>query len=77
MLGEPTTYAFGPALPADATTATPSLKAFWAATEVGSSAPPRSEPSDMLITLTPSATARFMARSTMLLEPAHPNTRYA
>src|SRR5690348_15631154 len=75
VLGEPTTYAPGPLLPADATTVIPSLKAFWEATDVGSSTPPSGEPSDMLITSTPSATARLMARSTTLLDPAHPNTR--
>src|SRR5690348_7413410 len=75
VLGEPTTYAPGPLLPADATTVIPSLKAFWAATDVASSMPPSGDPSDMLITSTASCAARLIARSTTLLEPAHPNTR--
>ena len=31
----------------------------------------------MLMTFMPSATAWLIARSTMLLDPAQPNTRYA
>src|SRR5438128_1122351 len=64
VLGEPTRYALLPSLPADVTTEMPSLNAFCAATDVGSLVPPSGEPSDMLMTFTPSATARLMPRST-------------
>src|SRR5258708_35537111 len=55
----------------------PALKAFCAATDVGSSVPPRSEPGAMLMTFTPSATALLIASATVLLAPVQPNTRYA
>jgi hypothetical protein len=46
-----------------------------AATVVGSSSRPNGEPSDMLMTFTPSLTAWLMARETTCVVPLHPNTR--
>ena len=50
LAGSPVVYGFEPSLPEDATTMTPSLAAFDAATASGLSVEPNVEPSDMLIT---------------------------
>src|SRR6188472_4393674 len=53
--GEPVMYAFGPLLPADATTTTPLPTRVSVATESGLSARPNGAPSDMLTTSIASA----------------------
>src|ERR1035437_8398376 len=55
--GVPVMYALGPSLPLDATTTAPARDAFSAATASGVLVVPKSEPSDMLMTSTPSWTA--------------------
>ena len=70
-------YGLWPALPAEATTMTPSLAALLAATADGSSAPPNGEPSDMLMTSMSWSTAHSMASTVTSVEPSQPNTRIA
>src|SRR6476469_8349955 len=79
VLGEPVTYAFGPLLPADATTTVPPSAATSDATASGSSVRPKTEPSDRLITSAPSRTARLIASTTIaeVTEPVQPKTLYA
>src|SRR5262249_49169319 len=77
VAGEPSMYGFGPLLPADATTMTPSLAALFDATAVGSSGPPYGDPRDMLIASMLWSTAHSIASTTTLVEPAQPNTRTA
>ena len=73
--GAPVMYWFAPLLPADATTITPALATFVEATADASSAVPKTEPSDMLITSTSSSNAMLMASTVTLVEPAQPKTR--
>src|SRR5882724_3362943 len=75
--GEPVTYGLGPELPAEQTTMTPAFAAFVEATALGSSALPNGEPSDMLITSMPLATAHSMASTVTSVEPPQPKTRTA
>src|SRR5262249_5973976 len=77
VAGAPSTYGFGPLLPADATTMRPSLAALFDATASGSSGPPYGEPRDMLMTSMLWSTAHSIASTTTFVEPAHPNTRTA
>ena len=74
MLGEPTMYWFGPLLPADVTTMTPSLAALVEASADGSSLPPNEEPSDMLMTSMSWSTAHSMASTVTSVEPWQPKT---
>ena len=73
--GEPAMYWFGPLLPVDVTTMTPSFAAFVEATADGSSLLPNEEPSDMLMTSMPWATAHSMASTVTSVEPWQPKTR--
>ena len=77
LAGLPVMYAFGPSLPADATTMTPAFAALVAAAALGSSAPPNGEPSDMLMTCMPLSTAHSIASTVRSVEPSQPNTRTA
>src|SRR5262249_38820949 len=77
VAGEPVMYGFGPELPAEATTMTPSLAALVEATADGSSALPNDEPSDMLITSMSWSTAHSMPSTVTSVEPAQPKTRPA
>src|SRR5574338_117918 len=73
--GEPVMYWDGPELPAEVTTVTPAAAALVAATAEGSSARPKGEPSDMLMTLAPAATAISIASTVTSVEPSQPKTR--
>ena len=64
-------------MPADATTMTPALAAFAAATAEGSLASPNGPPSDMLMTSMSWSTAHSMASTTTSVEPWQPKTRMA
>ena len=75
--GSPVMYGFGPSLPEDATTITPSFAAFEAATASGVSVAPNGEPSDMLITSMLWSTAHSIASMTSLVEPLQPKIRTA
>src|SRR5690348_6890518 len=70
--GVPVMYAFGPSLPDEAMTITPSRAAFVDATASGLFAEPRGEPRDMLITSMWFATAHSIASTTTSVEPAQP-----
>src|SRR5262245_6300946 len=74
--GEPVMYWLGPLLPADVTTITPAWATFVDATADASPAVPKGEPSDMLITSTPSSKAMLIASTVTFVDPLHPNTRY-
>src|SRR5664279_1984245 len=74
-------YGVGPALPEAATTTIPAATALATAVASARLPPsalptlPKSDPSDMLITFMPCATAQSIASATTLVEPAQPNTR--
>src|SRR5664279_1921759 len=73
--GVPVMYAFGPSLPEDAITITPSRAAFVDATASGESGLPNGEPRDMLITSMWFATDHSIASTTTSVEPWQPKTR--
>ena len=73
--GEPVMYPAGPALPDEETTTVPAAAALSAATVVGSSARPKSVPSERLMTFAPSLTARSIAAAITSVDPTQPKTR--
>jgi hypothetical protein len=68
-----------PSFPADVATTTPAFTALLAATAPASSAPPKGEPSDMLMTSMSLSTAHSIASTTISVDtdPSQPNTRTA
>ena len=69
-------YWLGPLLPAEATTIIPAFATFVDASADASSAVPKTDPSDMLMTSMPSLNAMSIASTVRFVEPLQPKTRY-